>query len=618
MKKLILPTLLSGCMVFGAFAERSVIDFTYAEGSLFSYGKRKAETIDVAMCINDAGLKGMKVTGIKAYINPTTGISNTSLWLSKELTIENKVNIPDIASYNVTPVADTYGGENLASMSITLPQPYVLGEEPVYIGYTLTVDVLNDDTQRYPVILADNIDPNGFFLHMSSSVLKWKEYSETAGGVALIVAQIEGEFPEHSLGIKNYEIPYVEEGEEFNLEIGVTNTGAQAVKNIKYTYKFDNDNTLYEGFAELPVAIEPNLVSSSPVSLTFEGIKGNGSHTVDLTLTEVNGQPNLSAAANRQLTINVIPFVPVHRPLVEEYTSLGCGWCPRGFLAMEMIKEKYDEDEVSICYHYNYAGVTDPMQSTTSMAFRVAGFPGATIDREADIDPYYGSTSNVNFGIEYNLIEAMDKLAVAAIDIKAVTGDDVIYVTTDTKFIQDVENANYQVGYVLVSNGLSNPSWRQTNYFSSYASTYKGTPLEVLTTWSSYATGLVFNDVAVDASAMMGVAGSLPKSIKINESYVNTYKFDISKNSIIQDRENLVATAFIIDKNTGKIVNANKCKVNTDPAGVGTIDAGVEVIDCQYYDLSGRKISNPVKGLYIKVEKLSDGTTRTGKVMISD
>lgn len=42
-----------------------------------------------------------------------------------------------------------------------------------------------------------------------------------------------------------------------------------------------------------------------------------------------------------------------------------------------------------------------------------------------------------------------------------------------------------------------------------------------------------------------------------------------------------------------------------------------EVVSTVYYDLSGRKVANPSKGIYIMLQTLSDGTVRTGKTAIN-
>lgn len=60
-------------------------------------------------------------------------------------------------------------------------------------------------------------------------------------------------------------------------------------------------------------------------------------------------------------------------------------------------------------------------------------------------------------------------------------------------------------------------------------------------------------------------------------------------------------------------ITVQKCKSKVTP--VASVDADVEVISSEYYTLSGAKVSEPAKGVNILVEKLSDGTMRTTKIV---
>ena len=621
MKKVLLTTLLLGSMAAGAYAETSEIDFTYAEGELAAYGKGKKESIDVAMCINDPSLTGMKVTGIKAYINTIDGLSETSVWLSSDLVIENKVNVADIASYDVTPQSATYAEYEVAVLAAELDEPYTLTGEPLYVGYSMTVDDVTTNGQKYPIIYTvQDANPNGLFLHMSKTVLKWRDYSETVGGVALIVVSLEGDLPEYSLGVVDYDSVYASDGDEFSVDFTVSNIGGNAINNVAYTYSVDG-GAAQEGYAEFPIPVQPSLATTSQISLVFNGIEGTGAHDMEVTFTEVNGQPNESLAATSMVRVNVIPFVPVHRPLVEEYTGTWCGWCTRGFLAMELIKEYYDADEVSVCFHNG-----DPMTVTNVYPMNISGFPSASIDRISVLDPFYGSYSSKEFGIGQDLLDRMAEFTIAEIDVTAELEGNEVNAEASVRFIQDVDDANYQIGYILICNGLTDPSWGQQNYYASYAGQYNGSLLEELTTWPAVVYDLVFDDVAVDVKAMSGVSGSIPSTIKTAETYTNTISFDIENNNLVQNVNNLVVAAFIIDKNNGRIVNANKFNLNGENGGddepgdngVDGIMNDADVVSSKYFDLSGRTVVNPSNGVYVLREVMSNGKVRTSKVMINN
>lgn len=594
MKSAILSLALAAGASFGAWAAEGVVDYTYAEGDLFGYGNKKRETVDVAMMIDDPGLTGLTLKGFRAYIASPEDISGCSLWMTRELTLDKQVNVPDIASFEVSPTAATVAGKKLGLLSVELAEPYVFDGQPVYLGYTITVDALTGDAQNKPVILSKGDHEGGFWIHTNKTLLKWFDYTVTGGGVAYIVASVEGNFAEDVLNISGWQPIFATEGEDFTATFNVANNGSNPVSSVKYSYSFDDTDAIYEGEAALNTPLMPEMGATMPLTLSFRGISGYGPHELHLNIREVNGGPNQGTRPEITAVVNVIPFVPVHRPLVEEYTGLTCGWCPRGYLAMEKVHEDYADSAVAICYHDG-----DQMAVTKNFAMDVKALPNASIDRRELIDPYYGTfeADNVQYGILLDIDEAIDLPVIASVDISATLEGDILRAGSSVRFIQDIEEADYEIGYVLICNGLYSPVWFQLNYYSGKQG-YKGTPLEVLTTWNENQGGLTFNDVAVDVSAMKGVEGSLPASIETNREYTHSWKFDIAGNKLVQNRDNLVVAAFVVDKSTGRVVNSNKSHGVT--LGVEGIGADSQAHDDVWYDLTGRRVAKPSKGIYIR------------------
>ena len=305
-----------------------------------------------------------------------------------------------------------------------------------------------------------------------------------------------------------------------------------------------------------------------------------------------------------------------HRPLIEEYTGLWCQWCPRGHVAMEMIEEQYGDDQVSISYHVN-----DAMAVTQTFIVNVMGVPVGTVDRGPLIDPYYGETEREDFAISRNIEAAMALETPVGIQVGAELIGSKVNVRTTVTAAEDIDNANYQIGYVLTCSGLSNSSWRQMNEYSSYRGkdTFKGTPLEPLTEESVYIRGMVYNNVAVDVSGMRGVNGSLPASLTAGETYQHNYSFNnIDRNALIQDPNRLEVAAFVINKSTGRIVNANKYSFYREPdqeeeTAVDAVMADKEPVSKEYFDLTGTPVAHPSGGIYICRTTFADGTVKTTK-----
>ena len=80
------------------------------------------------------------------------------------------------------------------------------------------------------------------------------------------------------------------------------------------------------------------------------------------------------------------------------------------------------------------------------------------------------------------------------------------------------------------------------------------------------------------------------------------------------DVESLAVRSVYYNKD-GSVVYSDKLYfIGEDPSGVENItDADKTVVDTEWYDFTGRRIQSPVAGISIRVDRLSDGTTKTTK-----
>ena len=610
-KILITAAALCCCWFFQVYAGIIETDFSYNEGELSFFGSGRAETYDVAIKLDAPIIQGMEIVGLTAYVAGTEGILQPKVWLSNELKLENRVNAPDICSYDAAVAEGDFMNNEMGKITYAFEQPFVIGKEGVYAGFSITVNDVSQSKGQYPIAVTKDVNPDGLYLHSTKTQLQWKNMSQE-GGCAAIIVTLRGELPANKMSVIEGSDAFAVKDEEFSAQFRITNHGSNDISSITYTYSIDGTEGKAPLTMNLATPIIPDLARSSVVELNFPPIEELGKHTIDISAIEVNGDNNISDENSASFVATVIPYVPVHKPLVEEFTGLWCGWCPRGYLAMEWLAELYGDGEVTICYHSN-----DAMAVTSTFPVTPGGLPSAYVDRQSRIDPYFGS-SGEQFGISQDVEEAMSQLAIGDINVEAEISGNQVKVNTFTTFVTDVENSNYLVGYVLEANGLTNPSWAQKNDYASTAGLYKDTPLEILTTWDKYVYGLVFNDVAVDVSGMNGVEGSLPSTLKTGEIYEHSYSFDISGNSLINNKDNLAVVVFITDRLSRKILNANKYSFNQEVGGIDIIDNSGAVTEVKYFNLAGQPVSRPGKGFYIKLEVLDNGKTRASKVCLKD
>lgn len=623
MKKFLLTALL-GAMTLGASAATQDFEWSYANNPcpLGAIGTGTPETYRVAVQFNNPNYAGMKITKIDCYLNADEStlknIDNTQVFMASTLSR----NMTYTVISDVEPTMSKWAGEATAVLSLTLDEPYVITEKPIYLGYNLDVTSIpesNNQGQRYPVLLDKSVEnPDALWMNMDS----W--FSQTEGqwtndwyetGAAIIVATIEREVYANALGVAFPGVVYSEAGKDFEALLTVSNNGESSASTIGYKYSV-GENEPVEKTLGLDKPLAPGVGKTYQVLFPMDAVAEAGEYPLHFEITSINGEANdAGEAASVTGELDVFSYMPRHIPLVEEYTALACGYCPRGYVAMEYLGEEYPDDAVVICYHLEFAGNKDPMTVAPYAPVNTSNYPTASIDRVSVIDPYYGDYETYgtrDLGIVDDLFRRAEEVAIADIQIRNVEvslPDSVINVTTDVTFMKGVDDDRYRVGYVLTCDGLYSPTWKQTNYFSRDAE-YANTPLiEMFYRLPSSVYGLTFNDVAINTSAMDGVRNSLTDIVP-NQAKSLEYSFDV-KNVQNLYRESLNpyiyihrmwVNAFIVDKQTGIVVNAAKFPVRNVYDSVETVGMdGAPEGEAEYFDLQGRRVVNPDKGVFVKM-----------------
>ena len=277
--------------------------------------------------------------------------------------------------------------------------------------------------------------------------------------------------------------------------------------------------------------------------------------------------------------------VPVHRPLMEEYTGTWCGWCVRGLVGMELLRTELGDEFCGVAYHNG-----DAMQVVNSSAYpnSISGYPSAYIDRSTSVDALYGLGDNTG-----DILSTMQQFAnlstIAGIDVTAQwTSEDrtSIDINVTTWFTTDKPSANYAINVMLIADDLygTGSQWNQANYYSGYTAYANDRFLGPWVKKGSPVSGIHFNDVLVGTSGV--VANSLPSTIVAYEDYGFNYTFTLAKlpkPSLIQNKDNLHVIAVVVDRTTRKALNANRCYIGAwvNPVKPGDVnsDGEVDILD---------------------------------------
>lgn len=287
---------------------------------------------------------------------------------------------------------------------------------------------------------------------------------------------------------------------------------------------------------------------------------------LSLTVTQVNGLANEDVRPTRVTEVIVLGNRPVHRAVLEEYTGTWCGWCPRGFVGLQRMNEIYPDEFIGISYHNN-----DPMEIITIGDYPSSpqSFPAAYMDRTESTDAYGGDNADRPFGIDQVWLRHCDELALADVAATAefsAADDSIIVVESSIEFIRDIADAHYAIGYVLTADQLTDPTWIQSNYYTNQHDYDDDPAMSPFVNGMAYVAYLKFDDVAIYAKDVKGIAGSLPASVEVNHTYKHQYTFDLryarnlEGDNLVQDRGRLNVVVLLIDQQTRAIVNAIKVR----------------------------------------------------------
>lgn len=600
--------------------------FSYPEPDAMTdnYGNRKAEVYDVAIRLNNPALIGAKVTGVTVpFPESLTNFKDAKAWIATELKLENKKNAPDIACVDAT-----VGDDKV--MTATFAEPYTITADGLYVGYSITITKATTDGDQFPNPVAECVNPDGLYVHSSRTDLKWTSLADANYSSSLVV-NIDGDFPETGAAVARVpEVRSAISDTEVTFPVYVANLGVNEISSLSLNVSVNGAEPV-EYAATLDAPLTAKFATEQVVSLTIPNAAETFS--IDVSVAKVNGQaaqPNEAVSSK----VYVLNFVPVMRPLMEEYTGLWCSWCPRGYVAMEEMSELYPEDFVCVSYHDG-----DIMQYVTEFPSMPSGYPSAFLNRGGEIDPYYG-TADDGFGMrdEWLALKAEEAEADIDVEIESVA-DGKVVCTATTYFTSDVKGSDYRVNYVLVGDGFKTVRVydsegnldKKSSVILEQANNYTAIePLDDSPLWDLFydkgpaVDNLVFNDVAMAISTPADEE-ALPAEIKPGEPVKVSHTFDYNNIVNAMEERNILPSdgkihcVAVLLTADGQFVNCNKSAAFAAPTtGIHDVltDGSATVTDTEWFDMQGRRVANPDNGLYLRRDRLSDGTTRTVKVAL--
>ncbi len=612
MKKILSLALVVAGLTGTAAADE--VDFTYNVDHKVSkvYGFKKKEAIDVAIKIADPALIGAKVTGLEVTLPVAeSDAAGLSAWLSSELQVKDNANYADLT----TVAADLKDSR----LTATFDQPQEVSTEGIWVGYSFAVTSLdgygNPGTPIAVIESKNNLD-NGLWVRTSRTYLKWTNLAQSIGAVSTMVVHLQTAFGPYDAMVTVPTESYFKQGESHDVPVTIINHGESEINEIDYTYSFGDTSHSATLKLDAPIATGGK---SATVSIPVEPGDVLGTYTFSMTIDKCNGGENTDPLRTGKGKMYVWSMLPSSRPLVEEYTGLGCGYCPRGYIAMEEMPKLYGDRFVGLAYHSeDYETGCMVVMPNKDFPFEIPGFPYGTINRSTGMDPSAFPSRWPAFA---------EEIAPAEIDVTLDWANEAktqVVAKTNVTFAGALEDINYRIAIALVADGLKNDDWKQNNYFAGKEPVGVASDLwKIFIDGGAKVSGLTFNDVVAYFKEVSGIEGSVPTSVAAGQVVTLDYPVNlgevtnVKKEIFINPGATLHAVAILLDAETGYSLNCNKSNSLTpDYTGIDDLRTdAAELIDTRYYDLNGLRLDEPTAGVCIERTVYSDGSTKTCKII---
>ena len=383
--------------------------------------------------------------------------------------------------------------------------------------------------------------------------------------------------------------------------IQVANLGTNDINSIDYDVTLFNSRGMavkkVSGTHNFTTPLKFLNTASVPVTTLLPDFRGWGVDS--LNITKVNGQDDSYPGDNvsQCVVYSLGDQAYKRKALVEEWTNTACGYCPRGIVGMDALEQEYEqgnpeeENDVNILtYHSNIYSANDPWADATAehAAWQFGlSLPSAYINRVYNTDPFYGdnqSATKAADGIVATVKEYLKQNPVCEATIGVTSeldeANNVLTVTSSTRFSTPTQNGEYSVGYVLTESGLTAP---QTNYYSGQSQQYANTELSQLCSKGQTYTA-TYNNVSRYCTNPQGYIVEQQGQ----QLYLTGY-YDAANHQLpgttVQDK-GLMHTAEIqlpanFDKSTGNVVavlydNKTREVVNSACAWINYTSTGIE------------------------------------------
>ena len=565
----------------------------YGYGALFNGDMISRYTGNTLKSINFAVWPGNYSDVLVFVLDAMTGKLLWSTTLDQLKCIDPKTG--DL-NMNSVPCDYVVTGEESALYIGWVAQYSPSADDPYASQYEGILPFYEDNTQTGEGAYINVVTADGQFGPIDSAGMLQDEKGNLVYAAAALTIDTEGEN-----GLKDndsYPISMstvrgnINTGKGGKAKVGLENLGLEPIQSVDYTlslgdksvngsYKFDEPLTFYRaGVMEVPAVLADEA----------------GSDVATLTVNKVNGVDDEMAENNDNVIQGYVYSLSENyrrMPVIEEFTSNTCGYCPYGIWGLQDAMKACSDNAVAIAVHttFNKQLGEDPLAADSYQKVVSAyaeSFPTAMINRE--VTEHVLAAPELALAISDQICEAnvtLEGAITESMTSSSVTGK------VKVDFAIDAPAGTYGLAYVVTEDDVKGV--RQLNYlaveYNQYASKYddqtimqgKGWTQEMLDYAKSatadkqgnYWSTEPMDHVACYLSSPMGNGDVLP-AVEKGKPVEVEFEFDVpSRKSPAIDTENLHLAALLFDQNSGIVVTAAQIKLSDEntSSGPSSIDA---------------------------------------------
>ena len=310
---------------------------------------------------------GKKVTGVRVGLSANT--DELSVFLTRSL---------DEAPLLTKAAEFASSGNN----TVKFDSPYEITGEAFYVGYEF-----KGETAAMSV--GDSYDTNGNWTDLGSGWVNNATNAVSPDKALAIALRVEGDVLPMDAALTGVNNVAVRSGNSFQMTGRILNLSAEKITNVRVAYSVNGEE---EKFADIEQTIGER--SEAEITVDHDAIFGTEPVSYTMRLVSVNGEADAFAGNNSQSAYVLFPNTEaVKRVVMEEFTGIKCGYCPRGIVGIRTCHERFGDKFIAIAKHC-YSGTPSELQASTYNYNIGGGFPKCIIDRRYQRDPLQLCTQN--------------------------------------------------------------------------------------------------------------------------------------------------------------------------------------------------------------------------------